>query len=262
MATYVLVPGGWHGGWYFQSFAEALRAHGHRAYTITLTGLGERRHLLRPDVNLDTHIEDVVQLLEMENLSEVILLGHSYAGMVVSGVLDLAPDRIASAIYADAYVPDDGQSCFGLANDSFRKLFLDNAAKDGFSVLPPPRLVDPRVTPHPLAAFLQSLRLKKPPPRIKRGFIYLSGWPETPFTSTYERLRTAPEWRTFDLPVGHNVIAAAFDELLEIALQFTLSNQTPGCHPYGSRLVLIRWLGSINRPPVASASYDGLFRSR
>jgi pimeloyl-ACP methyl ester carboxylesterase len=150
MATFVLVPGGWHGAWYFQSFAEALRARGHCTHAITLTGLGERRHLLRADVNLDTHVQDVVQLLEMENLSEVILLGHSYAGMVVSGVLDLAPERIAAAIYCDAYVPVDGQSCFDLVNDFYRKLFIDNAAKDGFSVLPPPGL-DSRTTPHPLA---------------------------------------------------------------------------------------------------------------
>lgn len=220
MATFVLIPGGWHGGWYFQSFAEALRAQGHRAYAFTLTGLGERRHLLRADVNLDTHVQDVVQLLEVEKLAEVILLGHSYAGMVVSGVLDLAPDRITAAIYCDAYVPDDGQSCFGLANDLYRRLFLDNAAKDGFSVLPPPGL-DSRATPHPLAAFLQSFRLRNPAAAVTRGFIYLSGWPETPFASTYERLRTAPEWRAFDLPVRHNVIATAFDELLAIALQFT-----------------------------------------
>src|SRR6185437_12894064 len=158
MATFVLIPGGWHGGWYFQGFAEALRAQGHRAYAITLTGLGERRHLLRAGVNLDTHVEDVVQLLASENLSEVILLGHSYAGMVVSGVLDRTPDRIAAALYADAYVPDDGQSCFGLSNDLHRKLFLDGAAEDGFSVLPPARLADPRVTPHPLAALLQGIR--------------------------------------------------------------------------------------------------------
>jgi len=218
MATYVLIPGGWHGGWYFQSFAEALRSRGHRAYAITLTGLGERRHLLRADVNLDTHVEDVVQLLEMESLYEVILLGHSYAGMVISGVLDLARDRIAAAIYVDAFVPEDGQSCFALANELHREMFLDT--NDGFGVLPPRRLVDPRVTPHPLAALLQRLRLEKPPPRLKRGYVYLSGWPETPFTSTYECLRLAPEWRTFALPVGHNVIAAAFDELLEIALHF------------------------------------------
>jgi len=219
MATYVLVPGGWHGGWYFQSLARALQTRGHRAYATTLTGLGERRHLLRADVNLDTHVEDVVQLLQMENLSEVVLLGHSYAGMVVSGVLDRVPDRIAAAVYSDAFVPNDGQSWYDLAGEFFRRLSLENAAKDGLSVLPPPGL-DARATPHPLATFLQSIRLEKPPPPVKRGFIYLSGWPETPFTSTYERLRTAPEWRTFHLPVGHNIIAAAFDELLEIALQF------------------------------------------
>lgn len=220
MATFVLIPGGWHGGWYFQDFAEALRARGHHAYAITLTGLGKRQSLLHSGINLNTHIDDVVQLLEAGNLSEVILLGHSYAGMVVSGVLDRAAGRIAAAIYADAFVPEDGQSCFGIANDLHRTLFLNNAAEDGISVLPPPRLADPRVMPHPLATFLQRLTLRNPPPQVKRGYLYLSGWPETPFTATYERLRIAPEWRTFDLPVGHNVIAAAFDELLEIALEF------------------------------------------
>jgi pimeloyl-ACP methyl ester carboxylesterase len=218
MSTFLLVPGGWHGGWYFQSLAEALRLRGHRAYALTLTGLGERSHLLHADVNLDTHIEDVVQLLKMENLSEVTLLGHSYAGMVISGVIDRIPERIRAAIYCDAYVPEDGQSCFELVNDKYRKLFLDGAAKDGFSVAPPPGL-DARATAHPLASFLQRLRLRNAPPQIPRDFIYLSGWADTPFASVYERLRAAPEWRTFDLPVGHNVVAAAFDELLEIMLQ-------------------------------------------
>lgn len=219
MATFVLVPGGWHGGWYFQSLTEALRARGHRAYAPTLTGLGERRHLLRSNVNLDTHVDDVVQLLQMETLSEVILLGHSYAGMVISGVVDRAADRVATAIYCDAYVPIDGQSCFDLANDVFRKLFLDGAAEDGFSVPPRPGL-DPRATPHPLATFLQRLHLRGPSAKIQRAYIYLSGWRETPFTAVYERVRTMPEWRTFDLPVGHDVMAHAFDELLEILLQF------------------------------------------
>lgn len=220
MSTFVLVPGGWHGGWYFQSLAEALRARGHRAFTPTLTGVGERQHLLRADVNLDTHIEDVVQLLRMEKLSDVILLGHSYAGMVLSEVIDCVPNLLSAAIYADAYVPEDGQSCFELVNDTYRKLFLDGAAGDGFSVAPPPGL-DPRATAHPLASFLQRLRLKNPPWQIRRGYIYLSGWPGTPFTAVYEALQAAPEWRTFNLPVRHNIVADAFDELLEIVLQFT-----------------------------------------
>lgn len=219
MSTFALIPGGWHGGWYFQSFAEALRARGHCAYPITLTGLGERRHLLHPHVNLDTHIDDVVQMLEAERLSDVVLLGHSYGGMVVSGVIDRAPDRIAAAIYSDAYVPDDGQSCFELTSDLFRRMFLDGAAKDGFSVPPPPG-PDPRRTPHPLAAFLQQLRLTSAPPPIRRGYVYLSGWPDTPFTPVYERLCRDPAWQTFSLPVGHNVIGEAFDELLRITLQF------------------------------------------
>jgi pimeloyl-ACP methyl ester carboxylesterase len=220
MSTFVLVPGGWHGGWYFQGLAEALRARGHRAYSMTLTGVGERQHLLRADVNLDTHIGDVVQLLQMEELSEVVLLGHSYAGIVLSGVIDLVPDRVGAAIYCDAYVPEDGQSCYQLTSDRYRDLFLEGAATDGFSVPPPPG-PDPRRTAHPLAAFLQRLRLRNPPSQqIRRGYVYLSGWPDSPFASVYERLRTAPEWRTFELPVGHNVVANAFDELLEIMLQF------------------------------------------
>lgn len=219
MAIYVLIPGGWHGGWYFQSVAEALRARGHRAYPVTLTGLGDRRHLLRADVNLDTHIEDVVHLLQAENLSNVILVGHSYAGMVLSGVLDRAAERIGAAIYSDAYVPEDGQSCFDLTNDTFRKLFLEAAAGDGFSV-PPPKSLDPRTAPHPLASFLQRLRLKNPPPQIPRAYIYLSGWPDTPFSAVYERLRQDPAWRTHNLPVGHKIVAEAFDEFLEILLQY------------------------------------------
>lgn len=218
MSTFVLVPGGWHGGWYFQELAEALRAHGHKAYTASLTGVGERRHLMRGDVNLDTHVDDIVHLLQSEQLADVVLLGHSYAGMVVSGVIDRIPERISTAIYVDACVPTDGQSCFDLVNDVLRKLFLENAANDGFSVPPKPGL-DPRATPHPLAAFLQRIRLKNGAPRMRRVYVYLSGWAESPFTEVYRRLRSMPEWQTFELPVGHNVIAAAFDELLEILLK-------------------------------------------
>ncbi len=219
MSAFVLIPGGWHGGWYFQAFAEALRARGHRAYPVTLTGLGHRRHSLHPGVNLDTHIADVVQLLEVERLSDVVLVAHSYGGMVLRGVLDRAPSRLAAAVYVDAYVPDDGQSCFELANDRYRAMFLDGAGEDGFSVPPPPHL-DARATPHPLASFLQRLRLTQPPPPVRMGYVYLSGWDATPFTPVYERVSQDPAWQTFTLPVGHNVIAEAFDSLLEIAVRF------------------------------------------
>ena len=221
MATFVLIPGGWHGGWYFQSFAEALRARRHRAHPVTLTGLGDRRHLLNASVNLDTHIEDVVRVLEDERLTDVVLLGHSYGGMVVSGAVDRASDRIRAAIHSDAYVPEDSQSCFELTSDFFRQMFLDGAVGDGFSVPPPTGGDrDPRRTPHPLASFLQRIRLTKPPPPMPRGYVYLSGWPGSPFAAVYERVRREPQWRTLSLPVGHNVIGEAFNELLEFVLQF------------------------------------------
>jgi len=219
MATFVLIPGGWHGGWYYQPLAEALRARGHRAFPVTLTGLGDRRHLLNASVNLDTHIEDVVRVLEDEQLSDVVLLGHSYGGMVLAGAIDRAADRIRAAVYSDTYVPENGQSCFELTSDFFRQMFLDGAKGDGFSVPPTPG-GDPRRTPHPLASFLQRIKIANTPPRIPRGYLYLSGWPNSPFTALYERLRQDPEWQTFSLPVGHNVMREAFDELLEIMLQF------------------------------------------
>ncbi len=109
-ADFVLVHGGGHGGWCWQRVAEPLRAMGHRVYTPTLTGLGERVHLLTPDTDLTTHITDVVNVLKWEDLDDVILVGHSYGGMVITGVADRALDRIAQLVYLDAAHPKNGQS--------------------------------------------------------------------------------------------------------------------------------------------------------
>jgi pimeloyl-ACP methyl ester carboxylesterase len=108
MTTYVLVPGAWLGGWIWRDVAPRLRAAGHDVYTPTLTGLGERSHLARPDVDLDTHIRDLVNVLEFEDLHDVVLLGHSYAGAVVSAVADRALDRIARLVYLDSGPLADG----------------------------------------------------------------------------------------------------------------------------------------------------------
>ena len=108
MATFVLVPGMWLGGWAWRDVAEALRAVGHTVYPVTLTGLGERVHLGRPQVNLDTHIADVVNLLRYEDLHDVVLAGHSYAGTVITGAADQAPERIARLVYVDTWPLPDG----------------------------------------------------------------------------------------------------------------------------------------------------------
>jgi pimeloyl-ACP methyl ester carboxylesterase len=115
MATYVLVHGGAHGGWCYGRMAPLLRAAGHEVFAPTLTGVGERAHLLSPDIDLDTHIQDVVQVLRYEDLRDVILVGHSYGGMVITGVADRAPDRVGHLVYLDAATPVNGESLAELA---------------------------------------------------------------------------------------------------------------------------------------------------
>ncbi|WP_211768132.1 alpha/beta fold hydrolase [Kutzneria sp. CA-103260] len=218
MATYVLVPGGWHGGWYFEPLARRLREHGHQAFPVTLTGVGDRHHLLTGAVNLDTHIQDVMAVLESERIEDAVLCGHSYAGMVISGVADRMPERVDSLVYCDAYVPDDGDSCWTLTSEPYRELFLAGSARTGYAVDPPERL-GPRATSHPLASFVQSIRLTGSLDRFRRrDYVYLSDWTGSPFTALYERLSQDSAWRVHDIPVGHNVMASAADELAAILL--------------------------------------------
>ncbi|WP_028934152.1 alpha/beta hydrolase [Pseudonocardia spinosispora] len=204
MTTFVLVPGGWHGAWAIQALVRELRGRGHEAFPVTLTGVGERRHLASASVNLDTHIQDVLAVLETEEITDAVLVGHSYAGMVITGVADRAPSRISRLVYSDAYVPADGQSCFELTNDVFRQVFLQVGA-DGYSV-PAPAGTAPRATPHPLASFMQPIRLTEAPDNIPaRDYLYLSDWADTPFTPFYERFRDDPAWRVHVVAAQHNM---------------------------------------------------------
>jgi pimeloyl-ACP methyl ester carboxylesterase len=216
MSTFILVPGGWHGGWYFRPVADALRNHGHAAFPLTLTGLGDRAHLLTAATNLDTHIQDVVAFLEAEDIHDAVLAGHSYAGMVITGAAARAPGRVRRLVYCDAYVPADGDSCYDLTTTAFRELFIQGAHADGHTVPPPPRL-DVRATPHPLASFLQKLRLDSAPDVGRRDYIYLNGWSGSPFTEVYQRLRHDPGWRVHTLPAGHDVAGAAPGRLVQPA---------------------------------------------
>ncbi|HEY8994151.1 MAG TPA: alpha/beta hydrolase [Lacunisphaera sp.] len=111
--TYVIVHGAWAGGWEHQKLAQALQADGHTVHRVTLTGQGDRSHLASPDVGVNLHIQDVVNFIEWENLRDVVLVGHSYGGMVITGVVDRLPDRFKHVIYLDAFLPDDGESAYG-----------------------------------------------------------------------------------------------------------------------------------------------------
>ncbi|MER8031984.1 alpha/beta hydrolase [Streptomyces bauhiniae] len=203
---FVMVPGGWQGGWVFDSVAAELRRDGHQVETVTLAGLEPDgpADAARPP-NLDTHVDQVAEIIDRGDGTPVALCGHSYGGMVIAGVADRLGDRLDQLVFIDAYVPDDGDSCWSLTSDRFRELFISGARADGRWVEVPDGL-DPRARPHPLASFVQSIRLRGNPGRAPgRTFISGGAWPGSPFLTLTERLRDDPTWRVHEIPVGHNI---------------------------------------------------------
>lgn len=214
MATFILIPGGWQGGWVYQKVADILSEHGHKALMITLSGLGDAP---APTANLDAHINEVINVVRSQH-DDLVIVGQSYGGMVVSGVADAEPSQIRALIYVDAYVPDSGDSVWSLTTPYFRDMFVAGATIDGLNCAPPPNL-DPRCRPHPIGTFLQSITLdgrwRKVP---RKTYIGAHGWEGSPFLDLYERLSNEPEWSTFSLDCGHNVARHNPETLAEILL--------------------------------------------
>src|SRR5215470_15170965 len=173
MATFVLVHGAWHGGWCWQKVIPYLEAAGHEVYAPTLTGLAERASELSPDVGLDTHIQDIAGLLQEKHLHGVILVGHSYGAMVITGVVDRVPERIAHLVYLDTFVPRNGESMADISplvirllrrqaqahGDSYK---IASRGAYGVTEEPDRSWVLRSVTPQPLKTFEQPLHLKNP----------------------------------------------------------------------------------------------------
>jgi pimeloyl-ACP methyl ester carboxylesterase len=232
MATFVLVHGGFAGGWCWQEVTPVLHAAGHRVCCPTLTGLGERVHLARPDTDLETHVTDVVNVLRYDDLSEVILVGHSYGGMVIRGVVDRVPERITQLVYLDALVPEDGDSVFTMMPSPL-VAFFQGLAASGWLITPadadavPPELATwerGRAAPQPLATLTQPLRLNGPVARhIQQHFIHCTDkadWAETgdPFARYAEHARGDPAWHLWTLPSRHDVAGWMPRELAELLL--------------------------------------------
>jgi pimeloyl-ACP methyl ester carboxylesterase len=229
MATYVLVSGAWLGGWCWQPIARRLRDQGHDAYPVTLTGLGERVHLASPEVNLDTHITDVVNLIEFEDLRDVVLLGHSYAGLVVTGAADRTPERISQLVLLDIGPSLDGVALIDTFEPEARRHVERQVEEwgDGWRFPMPPReelanfgslegldegqldLMRTRAVGQPFATFTQPLRLENPVrdalPKVgilcsfsleQVQAMIASGNPEF-------REMASPNWRFVELPTGH-----------------------------------------------------------
>jgi len=227
MSTLVLVHGAWHGGWCWRRVERLLRAQGHEVYAPTLTGLGDRAHLMSRQIDLETHIADVLGVLHTEDLYDIVLCGHSYGGMVITGVADREPQRIAALVYLDAFVPKSGECTLDLLPPDRREQFDRGVRERGFGWLVPAipaavykvneadqAWVDAQCTPHPLACFAQRLLLTGAHETITRR-LYIRGALYTPsaFAPVAERLRRDPRWRVVDLPGGHDLMLDTPKEL-------------------------------------------------
>jgi pimeloyl-ACP methyl ester carboxylesterase len=219
MSIFVLVHGAWHGSWCWKRVRSALQAQGHDVFTPTLTGVADRSHLLSPAVNLDTHIDDVVNLIRWEELSNVVLCGHSYGGCVVSGVADRIPDRIGALVYLDAFVLEDGESVHQTLPPPLKNAQIDAALQNGEDWKVPPipaeqfrvnakdaDWVNRQCTPQPIATFQQPLKLTGGIGRIGNiTYILAAGYEATPFPKFYERAK-AKGWKTLTIDCGHDVM--------------------------------------------------------
>ena len=225
MSTFVLVHGAWHGGWCWRFIRPLLKEHD--VYAPSLTGLGERKHLARPDVDLDTHIADVVALLEMEDLRDVVLVGHSYGGMVITGAADRAPERIKRLVYLDAFVPEDGRCLLDYVVPERAARMREEGERAG-SVTPPPLslwgitrpehidFVKPREVRHPFGTMVQRIKLSGAAERIPKTFIYCSSPATGSFDQFAAKYRNALHWKFFELPTGHDAMILMPDRVAEI----------------------------------------------
>ena len=239
MTTFVLVPGAWKGSWCFEAVVPLLERAGHTVHALTLTGL-------RPDddnatvatANLDTHADDVLRLLDRAHITSATLVGHSYAGMVIAAAADRADGRISRLVHLDAYVPRDGESCWSSTNEQFREVFAAGAAATGYAVRPPAADGgDPRRRPHPLASFLQTIRLTGAVAQVpRREFIYCSGWEDrTPFAELRTRLQADPEWQVHDLPTAHNAMREAPEAVAALLLGEGIADGSCAAGAWGDR---------------------------
>jgi pimeloyl-ACP methyl ester carboxylesterase len=233
--TFVLVHGAWSGGWCFHKVADRLRAKGHRVFTPTLTGQGERTHLGKGGVNLSLHLTDVLNVFHYESLSDVILAGHSYGGMVITGIGDRIPDKVRALVYLDAFLPEHDQSLFDINIPANSQKFVQGAGGIGGLAVPPPPAayfnvnkddavrVDALATPFPLGCFTEKLKLTGAHKTIgKRIYVHSTVLPrESPFRPFYDRVKDDPAWQAHTLPCGHDAMLDMPDEtaaILESAL--------------------------------------------
>ncbi|MDY7085411.1 MAG: alpha/beta fold hydrolase [Actinomycetota bacterium] len=219
MSTFVLVPGAWHGGWWYEPLAAGLHKLGHTAECVTLAGLWPHDDLTRRPVNLSTHVEQVAELVSdlTAGGGQVVLVGHSYGGQVINGAADRDPSRVSALVHLDTDVVQDGESCWDVTTETNRQYFLDSVGGDGLGLAPMP-FFDERARPHPFATLLEKSRLtgawRQVPIKRYAAALDTPGGLQAP--ATMQRLRDDPDWHYEEWPVTHNVLRDGPGRVLDL----------------------------------------------
>jgi len=229
VATFLVAHGAWSAGWAWKRMRPLMRARGHEIFTPTYTGMGERSHLGHKDIDLETHIADILGVLEAEELRDLILVGHSYGGMVATGVADRAPGRIARLVYLDAFAPRDGQSLLDLQSEENRQRVRDGAAQEGDGWRIPPSVPPPDTSaadlawisahrmPQPIRTFEQKLKLTGAVERLPRTYIYCRiSRPGDVFRQFRDRASKEKGWTCIDIEASHSPNITAPEALAAI----------------------------------------------
>ena len=237
MTTFVLVHGAWGGSWGFRLVRGPLREAGHEVFTPSLTGVGERAHLASPQVNLSTHVLDVVNTILYEDLADIVLLGFSYGGMVVTGALEHIADRVSHLVYLDAFVPADGESLDDLAGAGYRKAAVGPGAT--WLVKPPPRPMDDPVatdwaaarrSPHPVGCFTEPVTLARPLEGYPFTRTYVKATREprpvvggrvSAFWTAADHAKTSQDWRYREVDSDHVIAMNRPADLVALLLELT-----------------------------------------
>ena len=223
---FLFVHGAWGGGWEYAKVDSILTAKGDRVYHPTLTGLGERVHLANKDINLSTHIDDIVNVIRFENLDNIVLIGHSYGGMVISGVAQKIPDRINQLIYLDAFVPRDGESVQSINGDEVWNGMIAPKIEDGFVLYPfgPTKTNPPTDVPQPLKTFTETISIDSQlTENIPTDFVLMKEDGKASFEEWGSSRAKVNGWTVYEMEGGHYSMREQPDKLVEI-LEIILKN--------------------------------------
>jgi pimeloyl-ACP methyl ester carboxylesterase len=229
---FVLVHGAWQGNWVWERVADQLRAAGHRVYTPSLTGLGERAHLAGPEIDLETHIADVAGVIEHHELDGIVLCGHSYGGMVVASVADRLSQRVKSLVFLDAFIPTPGKSLFDMQPPEMAQRMRDEAKAEGdgwrikrlsgnyFRVANPDDVarLDRRAVDQPIGTMDQKATITGAWETIPHLAYIRAAGHRGPFGQFGDRVRGQEKWQYFEVPCGHNVMLDMPEALTGILL--------------------------------------------